>query len=196
MHPVYRQLLAAAILLITVISTCNKCQKRQAYQDSQKGWNSAIEQQMYDVFYTRASGMATNEETKQQFAKCCVDKMKQMFPEGVSSIKADMSDSVKVAVMKMGAECAKTFEDHVNIWQPEVIKQLKLQLYSYPETKMLPENMKAEYVDCVAFDVRTEFPNGLGDQDKAALKKFIEKSRTHCLKLLLNKYQKNKATKK
>jgi hypothetical protein len=190
MHPIYKQLLLGIIVIISIVSTCNKCQKRSIYEASQKGWTPALEQQVYDVFYTRASSIATDEATKKQFADCCVSKVKELFPNGLANFNPNMSDSTKVAIMQIGADCAKTFESHVNIWEPAVIKQLKLQFYSYPETKLLTESAKAEYVDCIAFKVQAEFPNGLGDSKPQVFKDFIEKSRVECMKLIANKYQK------
>ena len=107
-------------------------------------------------------------------------------------MEAQMNDSVKIVIMKMGTECAQSFKKHINIWQPEVIQQLKLQIYSYAETKLLPENVKKEYVDCIAFKVMTDFPNGFEGNNKDTLKNAIQKDRNDCLKLIVNKFQKLK----
>ena len=64
--------------------------------------------------------------------------------------------------------------------------------YSYAETKLLPEDAKKEYVDCLAFKITTEYPNGISGVQKDSLKKTITKSRESCLKLVVNKYQKLK----
>jgi hypothetical protein len=148
---------------------------------------------MYDVFYQQSSSFTTDENAKKEYADCCLAKIKQLFPKGISNVESQMSDSVKIVIMKMGTECAQSFKSHINIWQPEVIQQLKLQFYSYAETKLLPENIKKEYVDCIAFKVMTKFPNGFeGNNNKDTLKNVIQKARKDCLKLIVNKFQKLK----
>lgn len=200
MHPVYRTLIFTAISLFSLILTISRYQQRQARQQQQaaelqKGWTPELEQQIYDVFYTQSSSFNTTDSVRREFSSCCVIKMKAMFPNGLSGM-GQMTDSVKVAVMKMGAECSKVITKNINIWQPEVVEQLKLQFYSYPEIKLLPQNVKKEYVDCLSFKVTTHFPNGLGDSSsKKDLKKVIEKARNGCLVLVANKYEKLKIKK-
>jgi hypothetical protein len=190
MHRVYRQLIFGAIAVISLISTCNRCHKRSVFEASQRGWTPALEQQMYDVFYERASRMGTDDTQRRQFANCCVEKLKERFPNGPASMTNAITDSLTIVGMKIGAECSKGFENHVNIWQPEVVEQFKLRVYSYPETKLLPEEAKSTYVDCITFKVKAEFPNGLGESKPKVLKDFIEKCRTECIKLTVNKYKK------
>lgn len=191
MHKIYRQLIFILISLVSIMVACNKCQQRKAKQ----GWNPALEKQMYDVFYVQASNFSDDETAKKEYSDCCLSKMKELFPNGISNMESQMNDNVKVSIMKMGAECSKTFKNHINIWQPEVVKQLKLQFYSFEETKLLPVGVKKEYVDCISFKIVAKFPNGLNDSDKKPLKQFIQESRKECLKLVLNKYQKLKQNK-
>lgn len=193
MNRTYRQLLLACLSIISLIITCNRCHQRQV---TQEGWNPQLEDQMHDVFYTQAANLTTNETEKQQYADCCLAKMKEMFPNGIGNLGTEMNDSVKIAIMKMGAECSKSFTNHTNIWQPEVIQQLKLQFYSLKETQLLPPTMRKEYVDCIAFKVITKFPTGLDSNvNKDTLKSTIEKARKDCLTLLVNKYRKLKPKK-
>lgn len=200
MHPVYRTLIFAAISLFSLILTISRCQRRQAYQQQQaaelkKGWTPELEQQIYDVFYTQSSTFSTTDSLRREFASCCLTKIKAMFPNGLSSM-GQMTDSVKVAAMKMGAECSKVITKNIDIWQPEVVQQLKLQFYSYPEIKLLPKNVKKEYVDCLSFKVTTHFSRGLSDSStKKDLKKVIEKARNGCLVMIANKYEKLKIKK-
>jgi hypothetical protein len=200
MHPVYRTLIFTAISLFSLILTISRCQRRQAYQQQQaaelqKGWTPELEQQMYDVFYTQSGTFNTTDSVRREFSSCCLIKMKAMFPNGLSGME-QMTDSVKVAVMKMGADCSKIVTKNIDIWQPEVVQQLKLQFYSYPEIKLLPQNVKKEYVDCLSFKVTTHFSHGLSDSStKKDLKKVIEKARNGCLVMIANKYEKLKVKK-
>ncbi|HEX8023470.1 hypothetical protein [Mucilaginibacter sp.] len=200
MHPVYRTLIFTAISLFSLILTISRCQRRQAYQqrqvaELQKGWTPELEQQMYDVFYTQSSAFNTTDSVRREFSSCCLIKMKAMFPNGLSGME-QMTDSVKIAVMKMGADCSKIVTKNIDIWQPEVVQQLKLQFYSYPEIKLLPQNVKKEYVDCLSFKVTTHFSHGLTDSSaKKDLKKVIEKARNGCLVMIANKYEKLKVKK-
>ncbi|MDB4920074.1 hypothetical protein [Mucilaginibacter sp.] len=189
MHRTYRQLLFALLSIISLAITCNKCRQTKTRQE----WTPQLETQMYDVFYQQSASFTTDENAKKEYADCCLAKIKQLFPKGISNMESQMSDSVKIVIMKMGSECALSFKSHINIWQPEVIQQLKLQFYSYAETKLLPENIKKEYVDCIAFKVMTKFPNGFeGNNNKDTLKNVIQKARKDCLKLIINKFQKLK----
>jgi len=200
MHPVYRTLIFTAISLFSLILTISRCQRRQAYQqrqaaERQKGWTPELEQQMYDVFYTQSGTFNTTDSVRREFSSCCLIKMKAMFPNGLSGME-QMTDSVKIAVMKMGADCSKIVTKSIDIWQPEVVQQLKLQFYSYPEIKLLPQNVKKEYVDCLSFKVTTHFSHGLTDSSaKKDLKKVIEKARNGCLVMIANKYEKLKVKK-
>jgi len=63
-------------------------------------------------------------------------------------------------------------------------------VYSAPETKLLPQKMKKEYVDCITYKVMTRFPQGLKDGGKDSLKAFLKIERNKCIKLLINKYGK------
>lgn len=185
MNSIYRQVITVSISLVLIIVAFNKCQNKQAAEQ----WNPALEKQMYDVFYSQSAGLTTSEKARKVYSDCCVSKMKELFPKGISNIESQMSDSVKIAIMQMGVECSKALEHHLNIWQPEVKDQLKLKLYSLEETKLLPESVRKEYVDCIAFKVTAEFPNGLNEEkNKVALQQFIQKSRTACLVLVSNKY--------
>ncbi len=187
MHPVYRQIIFGILSLISLMITCNKCQQRKARQE----WGPELDKQMHEVFYMQSEKYTTDEYEKQQYADCCLSKMKELFPYGIANMDKQMNDSMKVAVMKMGVECSKSFVNHKNIWQPEVIQQLKLQVYSYPETKLLPEEAKKEYVDCISFKVVSKFPTGLsGNSNRDTLKKVIQKGRKDCLALILYKYKK------
>lgn len=187
MHKVYRQILLAVISLIFFISTCSRCRQRQQETHS---WTPQLEQQMRDVFYAQSARLAINETERNQFADCCLEKMKDLFPNGISSMDANMSDSVKVAIMKMGADCVTPLKSDLNIWSPDVIEQFKLNVYSAPETKLLPQKMKKEYVDCITYKVMAKFPQGLKEGGKDSLKAFLKIERTKCLKLLINKYGK------
>jgi hypothetical protein len=192
MHPVYRQLIFAFLSLISLMITCNKCERQKARQQ----WGPELDEQMHEVFYMQSEKFTTDEGEKQQYADCCLSKMKELFPRGIGNIDKQMNDSTKIAIMKMGVECSKSFVNHKNIWQPEVIQQLKLQFYSYPETKLLPAAAKQEYADCISFKVVSGFPNGFdGNSNKDTLKQVIQKARKDCLVLVLNKYKKLKRAK-
>ncbi|MDB5089440.1 MAG: hypothetical protein JWR09_3434 [Mucilaginibacter sp.] len=188
MHRTYRQLFFALLSIISLAITCNKCRQTKARQE----WSPQLETQMRDVFYQQSASFTTDESAKNEYADCCLSKIKELFPKGFSNIESQMNDSVKIVIMKMGTECAQSFKNHINIWQPEAIQQLKLQIYSYAETKLLPENVKKEYVDCIAFKVMTKFPNGFEGNNKDTLKNAIQKDRKDCLKLIVNKFQKLK----
>lgn len=190
-----KQLFSILISLLLFVLACNKCQKLTARNEPQP-WDSKLEKQMADVFYTQAGNMTNNTKAKRAYADCCLSKMKEMFPKGISNIGNEMTDSMKVSIMKMGAECAGVLQHTVNIWEPEAENQLKLRLYSFDEIKMLPANMKKEYVDCIAFKVTAEFPNGLNDnKGKKELEKFINKARSECIKMLGKKYDVPKSKK-
>lgn len=190
-----RTVIALCVSVVTLIIALNKCHNRQIKQyQFEHTWTPELESQMRGVFYTQAANIgAAGDSAKSAYADCCVEKMKALFPKGLSTMNPnEMSDSTKIAVMHIGAECSGEIIKHINVWQPEVVQQLKLQFYSYPEIKLLPKAAKSEYVDCLAFKVKTRFPTGLGQAGKDSVKKFIEKARTDCLKLLVNKYKKQK----
>ncbi len=203
MHPVYRQIFSGILLCISLMVACNKCQRRQAYQQQlqqqQQGWSPELEQQMYEMYYRQTADFPTDEQTKKQYTWCCVNKIKELFPLGLADITERMNDSTRLAIMRAGADCAMGMKHKMNIWNEETLKQLKLQFYSYPEIKYLPKKSKDEYVDCLAFEVKTTYPNGLGEDSTAKkqsdLKKTIEKARTHCLKLVINKLTQTKEMK-
>ena len=196
MHKVYRQIIFAVLSVISLAITCNRCRQRQAYQQMQigdqgqiggQGWTPALEQQMRDVFYQQSAKVTSNEQEKNQFADCCMEKMKAMFPNGVSGIETKLTDSVRIAIMKMGSSCALSLKS-LGVWNAQVVEQVKLAIYSYPDTKMLPQKMKKEYVDCLTFKIEAKFPNGIKESTKDSLKKFIKAERPKCLNLLVNKY--------
>ena len=190
MHKTYRQLIFGFISLILFITTCNRCRQRQIARQT---WTPELEQQMRDIFYTQTQRITTNEQEKNDYADCCMSKIKEIFPNGISGMGADMSDSVKIAILKMGTDCAKSFQSFTNAWEPVVVEQLKLTIYSYAETKLLPQKMKQEYVDCLAYKIIAKFPKGLQGAGKDSIKNFLNTERTKCLKLLTNKYGKLKA---
>lgn len=190
-----RTIIALCVSLATLLIALNKCHNRQIKQyQFEHTWTPQLESQMRDVFYTQAEKIgAIDDSSKSAYAGCCVEKIKALFPKGLSSMNpAEMTDSTKIAIMRIGAECSGEIVKRMNVWQPEVLQQLKLQFYSYPETKLLPTAAKSEYVDCLAFKVKTEYPTGLNTANKDSVKKFIEKARTGCLKLIANKYKKQK----
>ncbi len=189
MHPVYRQIIAVVFALIAIMVACNRCQQRQEAQQ----WSPALEQQLRDVFYTQAKNLTNDENAKKQYADCCLAKVKELFPHGFANLDKQLNDSVKVSIMKIGAECSKAF----NIWTPDAKQDIKLQFYSYPETKALPYAVQTEYADCLAYKVTTRFPKGLGDDSEAekTYRHFIDSARKDCLRLIANKYQKIKQKK-
>jgi len=195
MHPVYRSLIAVVFAAISIMITCNKCQQQKARQQAQLEWGPELETQMKNLFYEQAARLTTDEHEKKEYADCCLDKMKQLFPNGLVGASL-MTDSMQAAALKMGADCAKVFkknQDIQTIWTPDVDKQLRLQFYSLPEVKLLPKETREEYVNCLAFKIEDKFPKGFStDSGKIAFKKFNMKARTACLKLILNKYQKAK----
>jgi len=190
-----RTVIALCFTAVTLLIALNKCHNRQIKQyQFEHTWTLALESQMRGVFYTQAANIgAADDSAKSAYADCCVEKMKALFPKGLSSMNPnEMNDSTKIAVMHIGATCSGEIIKRINVWQPEVVQQLKLQFYSYPEIKSLPKAAKSEYVDCLAFKVKTQFPTGLKQAGKDSVKNFIEKARTDCLKLLVNKYKKQK----
>ncbi len=189
-----RTIIAVCFSVVSLLIALTKCHQRQVKQyQFEHTWTPALESQMREVFYTQAEKIAADDSSKSAYADCCVEKIKMLFPKGLSSMNAsEMNDSTKIAIMRIGAECSAALTKNINIWQPEVVKQLKLQFYSYPEIKLLPAAAKTEYIDCLAFKIETHFPTGLGQANQDSLKKFIEKARTGCLRLVANKYKKQK----
>ena len=142
------------------------------------------------MFYAQANNFHVDEQSKIDFANCCVSKVKEIFPDGFNSKDGPMSDSLKLVIVKMGADCAKTFTAHLKVWTPEAENQLKLQIYSYPETKLIQPGLKKEYVDCVAFKVMQKYQHEIADSiDKKAVRKFVTKARGDCIRLIANKYR-------
>lgn len=192
MPPIYRQLFFILLSAVSLMMTCNRCQQRKASEQ----WGPELEKQLYDVFYLQSEDLKTDEATRKEFANCCIAKMKVLFPNGVGGIGANMSDSLKRSVMKMGAECAGTFSGHIDIWSPEAQRQLKLRFYSFEETKSLMPGIRYEFVDCLAFKVTAEFPHGLGESgNQKVVQDFIQKSRKECLLMVNNKYEQPKKRK-
>ncbi|WP_143822152.1 hypothetical protein [Mucilaginibacter pedocola] len=150
---------------------------------------------MYDIFYEQSAALGADAAARDRYAACCLSNMKVLFPNGLRDFNGDMPDSVKIAVMKMGAACAKDFRNSVNKWEPEIVNQLKLTFYSYPEVKLLKDTVKAEYVDCLALKVIAQFPNGVAKGDEKAFRDCVVSARKECMKLLANKYEKLRKTK-
>lgn len=186
MHRTYTQLIFFSISLISIIVSCNKCQSRTERQQ----WSPQLESQIYDVLYAQSANLTTNETAKKEYANCCLSKMKEIFPNGLDNPSTGLKDSLKIVALKMGIECAKSLEKYVNIWTPENRKQLELQLYSMEECKSLPKKLRKEYVECVAFELTSRFPTGLGDSNQTAVKKFMIKARKDCVVMISNKYTK------
>ncbi|WEK17826.1 MAG: hypothetical protein P0Y49_13560 [Candidatus Pedobacter colombiensis] len=188
MTSVHKQLFSILLSLLALVIACNRCQRITARNDA-KTWDTQLEKQMTDVFYTQAGTITKSEKARRAYADCCLSKMKEMFPKGISNLDKEMTDSMKVSVMKMGAECAGVLQHNVNIWEPDAKNQLNLQLYALDEIKMLPPEMKKEYVDCISFKVTAEFPNGLKENEgKEGLQKFINKARKECIEMIGRKY--------
>jgi hypothetical protein len=194
MNATTRTVIAICFALFSVIMALNKCQQQKIKNYKfEHTWTPELETQMRDVFYTQISNIAVNDSAKKEYVDCCFAKIKEMFPNGLSSMKPDeMTDSTKIAMVKQCAECAAILTKQINVWQPDIVQQLKLQFYSYPEVKQLPEAAKSEYVDCLTFKVKTQFPSGLSKAGKDSVKSFIEKARRGCLILVANKYKKQK----
>jgi hypothetical protein len=206
MHPVYRQILVGVLLLISIIRLCVSCQKRNQHnaayqmvssQNSQMtlnsdGWGAETEAQLYKLFYSQAANLQIDAQAKSKFADCCVEQMKKLFPAGPSQITVGMSDSVKLAAMQVGVNCAQSVAKTINVWNNETLKQLKLRFYSYEEVKYLPKKAKDEYVECLAYKVKTHFPSGVNEENpkkhKSVVQDFVQQSRTECLKLITAKY--------
>lgn len=196
MNPVYKQVIGVLLSLTMMTISCYRCQQRSTRNDPHP-WDTELEKQMTEVFYTQSAGITNDTYAREKYAKCCMEKMKELFPKGISNLDLKMTDSMKVSIMQMGAECAGVFKHKMNIWQPETENQLKLQLYSLEEVKMMPEKLKKEYVDCITFKVTAEFPNGLGENEgKKTIQKFINKSRHECIVLIGNKYKVPRSVKK
>jgi hypothetical protein len=189
MHPVYRQVIAAIFALITIMVACNRCHQRQEAQQ----WTPELEHQLRDMFYTQGKDLTNDENAKNQYADCCVAKVKELFPHGFANLNSQLSDSLKISIMKMGAECSKAF----NVWTLDAKQSIKLQFYSYPETKALPDTVQNEYADCLTYKVTTRFPSGLGGDSEAVktCRQFIDSARKDCLGLIANKYRKAKLKK-
>jgi hypothetical protein len=189
-----RAVISICAAIFSLILLLSKCHNRsvQTYQAGHS-WTPALEQQMRDVFYTQIQTLNASDSAKRAYADCCFDKIKEMFPNGLSSLNPEqMTDSVKIAFMKECAKCSAVLTRTVDIWTPELIQQLKLKFYAYPEIKLIPEAAKSEYVDCLTFRVKTRFPNGMSTPGKDSIKKFIEKAREGCLISITNKYKKHK----
>ncbi|AYL96771.1 hypothetical protein [Mucilaginibacter celer] len=198
MNPVFRSALIIALSLISLMFSISRCRQNQArrQQQMQAGWTPEVERQMYNLFYEKAAQFTNNDDERKQFSACCMIKLKALLPNGITGTEL-MTDSVKAAAIKMGLECSKNIHSQLNIWQPEVVQQLKLQFYSYPEVKLLPANVKKEYVDCLAFRVTTDYPTATGADsiDSKKLKRVVEKARNGCLVLIANKFNKLKIKK-
>lgn len=190
-----KQSISILISMILLVISCNRCQKSASKNEPQP-WDSNLEKQMTDVFYIQAGNLTSNTKARNAYADCCLSKMKEMFPKGISSLGNEMTDSLKVSIMKMGAECTGVLKHELNIWEPDAESQLKLQLYALDEIKMLPPKLKKEYVDCIAFKVTTAFPNGFKENEgKKELQKLINSARHECVKMIGRKYDVPKSKK-
>jgi hypothetical protein len=198
MNTTTRSVIAICFSIVTISIALSKCQQRRIKEyQFEHTWTPELEQQIRDVLYTQTSNItasvAISDSAKNAYVDCCFAKIKELFPEGLSGMEhGKITDSTKIALMKACANCTTILTKQIDVWQPEVVQQLKLQLYSYPEVKFLPKAAKSEYVDCLTFKIKTRFPKGLKVAGKDSVKKVIEKAREECVRLLTNKYGKQK----
>jgi hypothetical protein len=155
MQPLYRSIILAVICVFSLIVTLNKCQRKKA----KERWGPELERELNNVFYQQASRVTTDEILIQKYTDCCISKMKEVFPNGIGSLGSDMPDSTKAKMIRMTTDCARLLRTS-NIWDAETKKQFGLTLYSLPEVKLLPQDIKAEYIDCIVFKVTAKFPDG------------------------------------
>jgi len=189
-HLIILRVFLSAIILIIAVSQCVQRQQSRDVAIS-RGWTPALEKQMYDMFFEQAAKLTPDDGLQRSYAVCCVAKMKELFPKGIGSITPEtMTDSVRMAVMKMGAECASSITGgKAYTWTPDELRQLKLPMYSYPETKDMSDSAKQDYVDCIALKITSKFSDGIDKVNKEDLKKIIENARNECFKMVSNKYK-------
>lgn len=173
-----------------MIRLCNALNRSTS---SYSGWTPSLERKMYEMYYEQAGQYTENHKGKRGYADCCLESVKVIFPNGLPEGNTTITDDMKIKMMKVGTECVKKIERYVDVWDEESLKQLKLRFYGYDEVKLLSENIKGDYVDCLAYKVKGRYPSGLRDASSTVLKEFIQKSRKECMSLIVDKYGKTGA---
>lgn len=207
MQRTYRQLIVGAITLSSIITFYtnrerekkNKIEQQQWNRlfDQQREqeeatsrafgqWNDATEKQIYSMYYEQAARANVSDSVRAKYAACCVDKIKAMFPNGLSGV----NDIIKIKAMKIDADCAESVGRDLKAWTPAVVKQLKLKFYTFTEVKLLPKGARAGFVDCLTDKVITKFPNGVIKGREKALTDLVTAARRECVITAVEKYTK------
>lgn len=121
-----------------------------------KGWNAANTKEFYDGFYQGAGNISGDVRQRKDMAKCFVDKIMVLYPEGVETIPAD---TLKKVVERVGMECAETVTRLS--WTPVIEKAFLRKFSDFEGLKGYSEEKKTNYVGCLLAKLKEKYPKGL-----------------------------------
>ncbi|TDQ11482.1 hypothetical protein [Pedobacter metabolipauper] len=120
------------------------------------GWNAYNTKELYDGFYQGAGNISGDVQQRKDMAKCFVDKIIILYPEGVETISAD---TLKKVIEQVGMECAETITKLS--WTPITEKACLKKFRDFKELKGYSEEKKTSYAGCLLAKLKEKYPKGL-----------------------------------
>lgn len=121
-----------------------------------KGWNAANTKELYDGFYQGAGNLSADVRQRKDIAKCFVDKIVVLYPDGPETVPAD---TLKKVVERVGLECAETVTKLS--WTPMIEKAFLKKFSGFEELKGYSEEKKTSYAGCLLAKLKEKYPKGL-----------------------------------
>lgn len=121
-------------------------------------WTKKYEQGIYDQYYSLAKDKINDEFTRQQFSLCCVEKTKELLPNGIESVSNDDLNKISSKIIN---SCATEIKDKLIFkkWTPEIEKYLKEMFVNNDST--LNISYRTQMGNCMVEKLKIIYPDGL-----------------------------------
>ena len=93
------------------------------------------------------------EEVKAQFCDCYIQKLKEMYPNG---IKGKIPDDLQT---RLSTDCADQIV--ISKWTPDFEEKLKTELMESEKLKSVKTSTRAEFCNCYIGKLKEKYPNGI-----------------------------------
>ncbi|MES2456126.1 MAG: hypothetical protein V4594_11310 [Bacteroidota bacterium] len=121
-----------------------------------KGWNESNTKELFDGFYEGAGNISGDVQQRKAMAKCFVDKIMVLYPNGIDELSAD---TLKKVSERVGMECTSTVTQLS--WTPLIEKAILKKFKALDELKAYSEEKKTVYANCLLTKLKEKYPKGL-----------------------------------
>jgi len=121
-----------------------------------KGWNESNTKELFDGFYEGAGNISGDVQQRKAMAKCFVDKIMVLYPNGIDELSAD---TLKKVSERVGMECTSTVTQLS--WTPLIEKAILKKFKALDELKSISEEKKTIYANCLLTKLKEKYPKGL-----------------------------------